>query len=220
MFSFDKAEVENLGLLKADILGLRTLDIIARTLELAGLTEEDLPDEFDDPKVFELFQEGDSLGLFQFETNLLTGMTKKVRPTDFETLCILTAAARPGGLNSGSTERYIKKRLGTLETSYLHPDLKQYLESTLGEIFFQEDIMKIGNEIGGIELTRAYRMIKEISKSKESKPLINIVKNLFLELKKTVGKNKPLTKCLMLFKKQEDTYSISLTPWVTLHYHI
>jgi len=93
-------------------------------------------------------------------------MAKRLQIKDFDTLCICIAAVRPGAKNSGSAERYINKFLGKEPVTYLHDSLREYLEPTLGEILFQETIMKIANEIGGIELSRTYRMIKEISKSK------------------------------------------------------
>jgi DNA polymerase-3 subunit alpha len=173
---FDKNIVEELNLLKADLLGLRTLDVIAEAIKLIRAGFEDpkmapkitdlLPLEFDDEEVYEEFQSGQTLGIFQFETGLLSTMAQKMQIKDFKTLYAATTAVRPGASNSGSDERYIKKLLGRSPVSYLDPSLESILEETLGEILFQEQIMDIGNQIGGIELTRAYRMIKQISKSK------------------------------------------------------
>jgi DNA polymerase-3 subunit alpha len=105
---FDKRVVEDLGLLKLDILGLRTLDVIAATKELIK-DDIELPMEFDDPKPYRLFEAGETLGIFQMESSLLTNMTKKLSVEDFDTLCAATTIARPGPLHSGQADKYIKK---------------------------------------------------------------------------------------------------------------
>ena len=162
---FDKNAVEDLGLLKGDLLGLRTLDVIATAVSMIK-DDVQLPLSFDDPAVYGQFQTGELSGIFQFDTGLLSTMSRKMGIKDFPTVYAATTAVRPGASNSGSDERYIDKLLGKKPVSYLHPLLEPFLEETLGEILFQEQIMYIANQVGGIELTRAYRMIKQISKSK------------------------------------------------------
>lgn len=166
---FDKRAVEDLGLLKLDILGLRTLDVVAETKRLIKSPIE-FPDDYEDPKPYELFGTRKTLGIFQFETALLTNMASEMQiekqERKFDTLFACTTAVRPGARNSGSSDRYIQRLIGNAELEYAHDSLEEYLEPTLGEILFQEQIMRIANEIGEIELSKTYRMIKAISKSK------------------------------------------------------
>ena len=162
---FDKRVVEELRLLKLDILGLRTLDVIAEAKRLIKDNIE-LPLTFDDPKPYELLQKGDTIGQFQFETDLLTNMAMEMQIDNFEKLYAATTAVRPGAQDSGSADRYIKRLLGKEKIKYPHKLLEEFLEPTLGEILFQETVMTVANKVGNIELSRAYRMIKDISKSK------------------------------------------------------
>jgi DNA polymerase-3 subunit alpha len=163
---FDMDVIDKLGLLKIDILSLRTLDVIAKALELIGLTEKDLPLECDDEKVYEIFQNGNTLGLFQFETTLLTGLSKKLQIKDFITLYTTTAIARPGPLHSGETDRYIKRHLGEESFSYLHDTMKSITSETYGLLVFQEQIMRLSQSFSGFTGIEANRLRKVIGKSK------------------------------------------------------
>lgn len=164
--AFDKNMVEDLGLLKLDFLGLRTLDVVAETLRQIRKKIK-LPLEFGDLEVYKnIIQTGKTLGVFQFETDLLTNMARRMKINSFDSLCAATAAVRPGAANSGSAERYIQKLLGERETTYLDEMFRPQLEETLGELLYQETVMNLAHQVGRIELSRTYRMIKEISKSK------------------------------------------------------
>ncbi|MDP3066105.1 MAG: hypothetical protein Q8N08_05130, partial [Methanobacteriaceae archaeon] len=90
---FDMEAIDSLGLLKIDILSLKTLDVIARAVELSKLNYTNLPLEFTDPKVFKIFSDGLTLGVFQFESSLLTGLSKKLQIADFQTLYAATTIA-------------------------------------------------------------------------------------------------------------------------------
>jgi DNA-directed DNA polymerase III PolC len=174
---FDKRAIEDLGLLKLDILGLRTLDVIAEATKLIK-DDIEMPETYEDPSCYEVFGTGKTLGLFQFETSLLTNMAREMKISNFDTLYAATTAVRPGARNSGSADRYIKRLLGEAGIEYAHDSLEEYLEPTLGEILFQEQIMRVANEIGKIELSKTYRMIKAISKSK-GVDVINEYRNEF-----------------------------------------
>jgi DNA polymerase-3 subunit alpha len=162
---FDMNTIDQLGLLKIDILALKTLDVIAKTLQLIPDSVA-LPLEFEDPEVYKVFQDGWTLGVFQFESSLLTGMSKKLRISDFKTLYAATTIARPGPLHSGEANRYICCSRGKKEPHYIHESIKPIVEETCGVILFQEQTMRIAVEFAGFSMVEAEKLRKIIGKSK------------------------------------------------------
>jgi DNA polymerase-3 subunit alpha len=174
---FDKDVVEQLGLLKLDILGLRTLDVIQRAITLINeyhdieIDQDSLPSQFNDPDVFEIFRKGLTLGVFQFETQALTEFSKKMEVDSFELLTATTALIRPGPLHSGDADRYLRRKNGKEAVSYMHDSLKDILGETYGVILYQEQIMQVVNQVGGLPLSDAENIRKLVSKSKGSEAL-------------------------------------------------
>lgn len=163
---FDMGGIDFLGLLKVDILSLRTLDVIAKALELAGLNVKDLPEEFDDPEVYKIFSEGRTLGVFQFKTALLTGLAKKLQISDFKTLYATTTIARPGPLHSGEADKYVKRHNKEQLTTYLHPLMQDVTEETYGLMLFQEQTMKLSVKMASFSKEESEFLRKVIGKSK------------------------------------------------------
>jgi DNA polymerase-3 subunit alpha len=163
-------DIETIGLLKMDFLGLRTLTVINDALELIksdGAVPPDLDRlPLEDDKVYELFQKGDTSGIFQFESAGMRDILKKVKPTKFTDLIALNALYRPGPLGSGMIDDYINRKQGKVPISYLHPSLEQYLNETYGIIVYQEQVMQISSELAGFSLGEADLLRRAMGKKK------------------------------------------------------
>ena len=152
-------DLEALGLLKMDFLGLRNLTVIDKTLDLIADTQGvDLELEeivFNDQEVFELLSSGHTLGVFQLESDGIRRLITKLQPEELEDIIALLALYRPGPLGSGMVDDFIDRRHGRQEVEYPHPDLKEILEPTYGVILYQEQVMQIVQEIAGYSLGEA-----------------------------------------------------------------
>lgn len=163
-------DIETIGLLKMDFLGLRTLTVINDALELIRNDGGEPPDldrlPLDDEEVYKLFQNGDTSGIFQFESAGMRDILKKVKPTKFTDLIALNALYRPGPLGSGMIDDYINRKQGKVPISYLHPSLEQYLNETYGVIVYQEQVMQISSELAGFSLGEADLLRRAMGKKK------------------------------------------------------
>jgi len=162
---YDMKGLEDLGLLKMDFLGLRTLTVIDKAVKLIKLrgVEVDIDNlQFDDPKVFELFAKGMTAGIFQFESSGMREFLKKLKPTELEDLIAMNALYRPGPMNN--INDYIDRKHGKKKIVYPHPDIKPILEETHGIIVYQEQVMQIANEIGGFSMAEADGMRRAMGK--------------------------------------------------------
>lgn len=170
---FEKNEVEEIGLLKMDILGLKTLTIIKNILrevkEVEG-KEIDL-DNIDllDAKTFKVFQKGDTDGIFQFESSGMRDYLKKSKPSKIEDLIVLNALYRPGPLQSGMADFYVNRKLGKEKVVYLFPELEEILLGTYGIIVFQEHVMQISVKIAGFSMSEADELRKIMGKKEVEK---------------------------------------------------
>jgi DNA polymerase III subunit alpha len=150
---FDMSCVEKIGLVKFDFLGLKTLTLIHDCLKLIESTQgvkidlERLP--LDDKKTYRLLCSGNTTGVFQLESTGIREMTVKIRPNCFEDLVAILALYRPGPLDSGMAEEYIKRKHGKEKFKYLHPHLEPVLKDTYGVIVYQEQVMQIAQILGG-----------------------------------------------------------------------
>ena len=164
---FDKDVLEEMGFLKMDILGIKTLDVIKDSLSMIGEGKDFLPESYSDENVFSnIFIPGDLLGVFQFETQNLTEIAKKVKIDTFDKIYDTTSIARPGPLHSGEADKYIKRRNGLEETTFLHKSLEPILSKTYGIIIYQEQVMQIVNQVAGLPLSDAEKVRKLVAKSK------------------------------------------------------
>jgi DNA polymerase-3 subunit alpha len=181
-------ELESLGLLKMDFLGLRTLSVINNTLKIIRNTREENIDinnvPLDDKEVYKLLSRGDCCGLFQLESSGMIDLVKRLEPKNIEDITALLALFRPGPLGSGMIDDFINRKKGKVEIKYLHPQLEPILRDTYGVIVYQEQVMQIASELAGFSLGQADilrkamgKKVKEIMKKQNQLFLKGAVKN-------------------------------------------
>ena len=150
---YDMSCVEKIGLVKFDFLGLKTLTLIHDCLKLIEITHGETMDinrlPLDDKKTYRTLCNGNTTGVFQLESTGIREMTVKIRPNCFEDLVAILALYRPGPLDSGMAEEYIKRKHGKEKIKYLHPLLDTILKDTYGVIVYQEQVMQIAQVLGG-----------------------------------------------------------------------
>jgi DNA polymerase-3 subunit alpha len=163
-------QLEELGLLKMDYLGLRTLTILERTLvniERGGGARpslEELP--LDDPATFQLLAAGDTQAVFQLESEGMRKLLVRLRPDRFEDLIAVLALYRPGPLESGMIDMFIRRKHGQEAVVHPHPVLADILQDTYGCIVYQEQVMLISSRLGGFSLNEADNLRKAMGKKK------------------------------------------------------
>ncbi|MEZ6143043.1 MAG: DNA polymerase III subunit alpha [Zavarzinella sp.] len=164
-------DLEQIGMLKMDFLGLRTLSLIDNALKLIKQNHKLDLDIFaipmDDLPTYQLLQRGDAKGVFQFESDGIRELLKRLRPDNIRDIIACTALYRPGPLEGGMVDEYIECKHGRRQPNYPHPIMEEVLSETFGVMVYQEQVMRILNRLGGIELSSAYACIKAISKKKQ-----------------------------------------------------
>ncbi len=166
---WDMNGVERLGLLKMDFLGLRTLTVIDDAVKLVRQQGIDLDLDavpLDDPAVFELFCDGRTNGVFQFESRGMTDLLRRARPSKFEDLAAFNALYRPGALSVGMVDEYIQRKLGKKRVAYILPETRPILEETYGVIVYQEQVMQIAVAVAGFTMGEADVLRKAMGKKK------------------------------------------------------
>jgi DNA polymerase-3 subunit alpha len=164
-------DLEKVGLLKMDFLGLRTLTLLENAVRLIKKTRgktidlHNLP--LDDRPTYALLQRGDAKGVFQFESDGIRELLKRMKPDHIRDIIASTALYRPGPLQGGMVDAYVNRKHGREKTDYPHPVMQEILGETYGIMVYQEQVMRILNRLGGIELSSAYACIKAISKKKQ-----------------------------------------------------
>ncbi len=170
MSQFSMNHLEKTGMLKMDLLGLRTLNIVDKTLDLVETRTGRRPDlsaiALDDPKTFGLLGRGDTKAVFQLGSSGIQELLRRLKPENFEDIIAVVAMYRPGPLQSGMVDDFVARRHGEREITYLDPRLEPILKSTCGVIVYQEQIMRILNQLGGLSLAEALSLIKAISKKR------------------------------------------------------
>jgi error-prone DNA polymerase len=169
---FDKRDVEDLGLIKMDLLGLRTLslikDAVAMIDELHGVRLDLGTLPLDDPAVYDLICEVDTIGLFQIESRAQAQALPRVLPRTFADIVVEVAIIRPGPLQGNMVNPYIHRRQGREAVSYPHPLLEPILKETLGVILFQEQILRVSMAIAGFTAAEADRLRRAMSRARSS----------------------------------------------------
>ena len=156
---YEKDQVEQLGLLKMDLLGLRNLTVIHDALEMIrenrgiDLDINKIPSE--DEETCKMLCDGDTIGVFQSESSGFTSLLMQLHPERFEDLIPMVALYRPGPLGSGMAEDFIKRKHGKIPVEYPHPSLEPILKETYGGILYQEQVMQIASVMGGFSLGQA-----------------------------------------------------------------
>ncbi len=169
---YPMSDLERLGLLKMDFLGLTTLTVIAQALdqirEQLGeeLDLEQLP--LDDPETLKLFCDGRTSGIFQFESAGMRDILCRLQPSRFEDLIALNALYRPGPIQGGMIDDFIDRRHERVKVSYEVPALEEVLKETYGVIVYQEQVMQIASKLGGFSLGEADLLRRAMGKKKKS----------------------------------------------------
>lgn len=164
---FIMTTLEELGLLKMDFLGLRTLTVIKDTIDLVKRDKNidvQFDQEMNDPKVYKLWQEGNSVGIFQFESQGMTNFMKELKPDSLEDIIAGVSLYRPGPMDQ--IPRYIANKKDTEHAIYTHPALKPILEVTYGCMVYQEQVMQIVRDLAGYSLGRADLVRRAMGKKK------------------------------------------------------
>ncbi|MBN8759395.1 MAG: DNA polymerase III subunit alpha [Thiobacillus sp. 65-69] len=168
---YDKDDVEAIGLVKFDFLGLRTLTIlneavrfVRRHADRADFRLEDL--RLDDPKVYKLFADGNTTAVFQSESRSAKDLEKRLKGDTFEDIIALMALNRPGPLGSGMVDDFIARKQGKQKPEYFHPDLEPVLKSTYGIIVYQEQVMLVAQILAGYSLGGADLLRRAMGKKK------------------------------------------------------
>lgn len=169
---FPMKYIEKLGLIKFDILGIKTLTAIKNTIDMVyqnrGIKIDIDNLDLKDPKVYELLSQGDTTGVFQLESSGMREYLRKLKPTVFEEIIAMNALYRPGPLGSGMVESFILRKHGKEKVDYDFPELEEILSDTYGVIVYQEQAMQIASKIGGFSKGEADHLRKVISKKKVS----------------------------------------------------
>ncbi len=156
---FNKDDVEDLGLIKMDMLGLRTLSVVAECLDLIEGSTGERPDldalALNDPKVFEMCSVADTIGVFQIESRAQMQTLPRTRPQTFNDLVVEVAIIRPGPIQGNAVHPYINRKQGREPVTYAHPLLEPILKDTLGVILYQEQIIEIAMHVAGMAPSQA-----------------------------------------------------------------
>lgn len=185
---YDMKCIDEIGLLKMDFLGLRTLTVVDDTLKMirenhgVEIDLDAIP--LDDEEVYRLFGEGKTVGIFQFESSGMRDYLRKLHPEDLTDLIAMNALYRPGPLDAGTIDNYINRKHGREEVKYSHPSLEPILEETYGVIVYQEQVIRIAQVLAGYSagqgdiLRKAMgKKIKEIMEEQKKKFLAGCKEN-------------------------------------------
>jgi DNA polymerase III subunit alpha len=166
---YDMNSLDAVGLLKMDILGLRTLTVIEKTFELLegdrglpqAVDKKTIP--LDDKKTYQLLQKAETVGIFQLESQGMRDILRQSVPDKIEDIIAVISLYRPGPLGMGISE-FIKRKRGETPVSYLHPSMREALEETYGVIVYQEQVMRIAGIIAGFSLAEADKLRRAMGK--------------------------------------------------------
>ncbi|MAG31147.1 MAG: DNA polymerase III subunit alpha [Deltaproteobacteria bacterium] len=171
MTQYNMVCVEQLGLIKFDFLGLKTLTLMADAERMirkkAGFEAFDVNSiPMDDEATFDLLCEGDTEGVFQVESSGMTDLVLKLKPRSFREIIPLVALYRPGPLQSGMVDDYVARKTGATRTEYLHPMIVELTEETLGVIVYQDQVLQIAQKMAGYSLGEADLLRRAMGKKK------------------------------------------------------
>ncbi|MFA5875928.1 MAG: DNA polymerase III subunit alpha, partial [Candidatus Margulisiibacteriota bacterium] len=191
---YSMTDLEKIGLLKMDFLGLRNLTMIAYATEIIKRTQginldiEKIP--LQDQKTYNLLCDGETMGIFQLESRGMRGLIKDLKPRVFEEVIALLALYRPGPLESGMVEDFVKRKHKQVPVVYDLPELKPILDETYGVILYQEQVMQIASRVGGFTLGEADVLRRAMGKKKAKE--MAALKEKFIDgaVKRGVSKNK------------------------------
>ena len=164
-------QLEDLGYIKFDILGLKTISVIKNTLKTINseLTFEDLYAEvsFNDVSMYEIIREKKTDGLFQIESNLFKGMIEDIKPTNFNDIVVMNALGRPGPLSAGMPDAYAKRKNGLQEARPMLPRTEDITNNSLGTLAYQEQLMLISQRVAGFSDNQADSYLRKATAKKQ-----------------------------------------------------
>ncbi|MFO7632878.1 MAG: DNA polymerase III subunit alpha [Caldilinea sp.] len=167
---WDKESVEDAGLIKIDLLALRTLGVISEALgyiaEMTGQTPDLDALPLDDPAIYRMLQQADTVGAFQVESRAQQQMLPRLKPVCFEDIAVEVAIVRPGPIQGGAVHPYLRRRSGEEAVRYLHPSLEPVLCESLGVLLFQEQAIRVAMSAGGFTPGEADRLRRALSRSR------------------------------------------------------
>ncbi|MEZ6124576.1 MAG: DNA polymerase III subunit alpha [Planctomycetaceae bacterium] len=169
---WDGPTIEKIGLLKMDFLGLRNLTILDKAVKNVQrshpeFTLEDVKNNLTDKATFALLQRGETKGVFQLESGGMRDLLTKMKPDCFEDIIATSALYRPGPLEGGMVMEYVDVKHKRKKPRQVHPVVDEVLQETYGVMVYQEQVMRILNRVGNVELAKAYKCIKAISKKNQ-----------------------------------------------------
>ena len=171
VIQWDKDSLEDVGLVKIDILGLRMLSAVADSLALVEQSTGTRPDldtlTFDDPAVYDMICQADTVGVFQVESRAQAQVLPQLRPRRFADLIVSISLIRPGPVQGNMVHPYLRRRLGTEPVAYLHPKLEPALAETLGVILFQEQVLKVARDLGRLTAGQGELLRRALGKKNE-----------------------------------------------------
>ncbi|WP_052304187.1 DNA polymerase III subunit alpha [Caldithrix abyssi] len=191
---YDMYSIEKLGLVKMDLLGVRSLSIITdclksikerhgndlqqlkaqlllkKSAELSPLDLRTIPE--DDPEVTAFIRSGRTMGCFQLESPAMRGLLRKMQIESVDDVITAVALIRPGASGSGMKEVYIKRRAGLEKTAYVHPSLEEPLKETYGVIIYQEQVLRVAHAVAGLSLGQADILRRAMTKSRTKKEFL------------------------------------------------
>ena len=172
MTQYDKDDVEKIGLVKFDFLGLRTLTVIDKAIQSINSQKNDgkafnienIP--LDDQHVFKMLSSGKTMAVFQLESAGMRDLIKRLKPTKFEEITALLALYRPGPLDSGMHDEFVNRKHGKTSVTYPHELLEEVLKETYGVILYQEQVMEAARVLAGFSLGEADILRRAMGKKK------------------------------------------------------
>lgn len=172
---FSKDDVEALGLIKFDVLGLRMLSVVTETIDLLKPNEGQVPNvdnlPLDDEATFELIRSGRTMSVFQIESPGQWNLLSRTQPQVFDDLIAQVALFRPGPLQGNMVNPYVQRRRGLQKVTYPHPSLEPVLRDTYGVILFQEQVLEIAHAFAGLSLAEADEFRRLMSKFRDAKEM-------------------------------------------------
>ena len=233
---YDKDDVEAVGLVKFDFLGLRNLTIIDLAVryvnqrrQAEGTAVLDLSTlAFDDAKAYQILKDGNTVAIFQVESDGMKKLLRKLQPDRFEDIIAVLALYRPGPLGSGMVDDFILRKRGQQKIDYFHPNLRECLEPTYGVIVYQEQVMQIAQIIAGYTLGGADLLRRAMGKKKASEMALQ--RQIFMDGAKAQGQDVDLATQLFDLMEKFAEYGFNKshtaayavvtyqTAWLKAHY--
>jgi DNA polymerase-3 subunit alpha len=196
---FEKNAIEELGILKVDFLGLRNLSVIENSLKIILENKNEKVDleklSLDDPKIYEVLQAGDTMGVFQLESSGMRRYLRELKPTNINDIIAMVALYRPGPMEF--IPQYIKGKHGEIVNKYIDPSLEPILTPTNGVAVYQEQILQIARDFAGFTLGQADILRKAMAKKIPT--LMEEQKKLFIERAVNNGKDAKLAEEVFKF---------------------